>query len=388
MGAKSSQNLGLMRVILLLLVFIVLAGIVVVLLMRNNPSPAAPIQTTPTAITTTQTQAPAVATPTTETAATPIQEATAESQTTEAIVESREVSPLSTPEGTLFVSPLALPVELEGTIAFHSTQSGELQIHTLDLASGLEQQLVNTGRSFEPTWSPDCQQIAFVAERNDTDNFELYIMNRDGSDQRRLIPDQEMAPGHKDWAPTWSPNGDVIAYQSNQVGDLRVCFVTIGGRSLGCFAPGWSAARPAWSPDGNKLVFIGLEDGDWDLFIADVNVTADQVEVQNAQKLTDNQSIEMHPRMSPDGRHIVYESNSQGTYDIMIMNADGSDPRVLAAEGVDEAMPDWLGNDRVLYSAERINGWELKMVNINDGSIEILKNGETLNKWPVWCNAN
>jgi hypothetical protein len=165
-----------------------------------------------------------------------------------------EVSPLITP--TPFESPLMLPEGLnEGYIAFHSDQTGTLQIHSIDLESGLERQLtlplaltepdpitVTQGlpqvqRSFEPSWSPDCEQIVFTSERNKPGNFNVYVMNRDGSEQRPLLPDQDTPLGMLNWAPALSPTGDVVAYQTNQEGDLRICFVGIEGNPLAVMRP-------------------------------------------------------------------------------------------------------------------------------------------------------
>jgi TolB protein len=213
-------------------------------------------------------------------------------------------------------------------------------------------------------------------------------MDRDGGNQRPLIPDQELEPGLHNWAPAWSPNGDIIAYQSNYSSDLHVCFVSIEGQALGCYSPGWSTALPSWSPDGQQLTFIGREDGDWDVFIAHVSLVDSQVELVNVQKLTDTTSVEQHPRISPDSQNIVFTSNVQGTYDIMVIHPDGTNIRVVASTEVDEVMPSWLGNHHVLYTRQVADMWEIVVVDIYTGQIETIKPADALNKWPVWCEAN
>lgn len=294
-------------------------------------------------------------------------------------------SPLSTPEQSAFVSPLSLPGNFSGVLAFHSDESGALEVHTLDLESGVERQLVNEGRSFEPSWSPDCQHIVFVLEHNDSDNFELFVMNQDGSDQHKLITDQVLGTGMKDWSPAWSPAGDVIAYQTNRYGDLRVCFVSADGTDLGCTEFGWDTALPAWSPSGDRLIFIGLEDGDWDVLIAGAQNVNGKMILSEPVKLTNNTTVEKTPHMSPDGQYIVFESNDRDNYDIMLMRSDGTDLRRLTIGGVDEVMPSWLGNEQVLYARQIAAGWEIVTVEVNSGETRTIKNSDALNKWPMWC---
>jgi TolB protein len=74
-------------------------------------------------------------------------------------------------------------------------------------------------RSSAPAFSPDGAHIAFVSDRDrngihrtgeDEDAFanELYVMDADGSNQRRLSKTPELDEG----SPTWSPDGEWIAY--------------------------------------------------------------------------------------------------------------------------------------------------------------------------------
>jgi dipeptidyl aminopeptidase/acylaminoacyl peptidase len=83
-------------------------------------------------------------------------------------------------------------------------------IQVLDIASGV----VTTLFSFSPTsydsapaWSPDGSQIAF--ESNLDGDREIYVMNADSSNQRRITTNTWWDEG-----PAWSPDGKRIAFSS------------------------------------------------------------------------------------------------------------------------------------------------------------------------------
>ena len=58
-------------------------------------------------------------------------------------------------------------------------------------------------------------QIAFFSRRDGTP--EIYVMDADGSNQRRLTNHPD-----KDWAPSWSPDGKRIVFFSNRDGHVHV----------------------------------------------------------------------------------------------------------------------------------------------------------------------
>jgi TolB protein len=97
-----------------------------------------------------------------------------------------------------------------GNIGFVSEREDDIEIFEMRPDGSAATQLThNTAvTDLDPAWSPDGKQIAFVRSQPTRINFDIYVMNADGSNPERLTrsPDGEFAP-------TWSPDGKQIAFQ-------------------------------------------------------------------------------------------------------------------------------------------------------------------------------
>lgn len=106
-----------------------------------------------------------------------------------------------------------------------------------------------------PTWSPDDKQIAFASNR-DGAKFQIYAMNSDGSNVRRLTNDKG-----EDSSPAWSPNGGDIAFVSDREGEHPALFLMApdgSGQQRLIFSKRQDFCFPAWSLDGKNITFSAL----------------------------------------------------------------------------------------------------------------------------------
>ena len=109
-----------------------------------------------------------------------------------------------------------------------------------------------------PVWSPDGQRLA-VPIGTTTGGGELYLLNADGTDLRRLFAH----PGWDDIDPAWSPDGRRLAFAAGpyltSTADTRhdIWLIDLASRVAGTIATHatYDLRRPSWSPDGNRLVF-------------------------------------------------------------------------------------------------------------------------------------
>jgi TolB protein len=80
------------------------------------------------------------------------------------------------------------------------------------------------GAEMHPDWSPDGTQIVFEAKRDER-NWDIWVMNADGSAPRNLTANEPSDDGN----PAWSPDGERIAFSSNRGGDFDIYVMNADG---------------------------------------------------------------------------------------------------------------------------------------------------------------
>jgi Tol biopolymer transport system component len=111
-----------------------------------------------------------------------------------------------------------------------------------------------TEHAVSPTWSPDDRQIAFASNR--VGKFQIYAMNSDGSNVRRLTNDKG-----EDSSPAWAPDGAAIVFVSDREGEHPALFLMGADGSEQrrlVFSKRQDFCFPAWSLDGSTIAFSAL----------------------------------------------------------------------------------------------------------------------------------
>lgn len=111
-------------------------------------------------------------------------------------------------------------------------------------------------RVSEPRLSPNGKWIAYVItdvdEKENRLDSDVWLIPSEGGTPRRLTS----GPRH-DRHPTWSPDSQWIAFESNRDGDFQVYVIsTSGGEAHRVTGLSTGATQPVWSPDGKHLAFV------------------------------------------------------------------------------------------------------------------------------------
>lgn len=105
---------------------------------------------------------------------------------------------------------------------------------------------------YDPSWSPDGQFLAFMSDRDG--NPEIYTMDTDGSNIRRLTFTNHW---DVDYAPAWSPDGEHIAFYSFRDKSWEIYKIDLDDGDNQCLTCGGIGGKsPSWSPDGQRIAFI------------------------------------------------------------------------------------------------------------------------------------
>ena len=178
-----------------------------------------------------------------------------------------------------------------------------------------------------PSWSSDGNRISFISTsraqqhspaNTDTDNnkyrvrsYERHIVNSDGT--QHTTPSVVNCP---DYDPeTWSPDGIIFAFSCEDFRRHQLIAEGTGTFLFNCYDP---VAEPVWSPDGTRVaVACGYEGPPNDeIYVIDAT-TEDQTRVTPYES-----SQEKHPSWSPDGTKLTIATNRDGDYEIYVLDLE------------------------------------------------------------------
>ena len=208
-------------------------------------------------------------------------------------------------------------------IAFTRAVDGVDTVLVIDADGTGERFLAHGGG---PVWSPDGMQLAFTSAVEGGDD--LFVVNSDGTDRRQLTTSEG-----NDRNPAWSPDGERIAFDSERDADLSVetpdsdiYVMNVDGSDRRRLTDGGVRNhRPVWSPDGVRIVYTSHE---WRYFYI-YSINADGSDRQRLTYTSDDRD----PVWSPDGWSIAFTSDREGNYLSLVTEVDGTGQRQLADTG-------------------------------------------------------
>ncbi len=217
--------------------------------------------------------------------------------------------PTLTPSPT--VTPTAVPTLMGGSsgqIAFASDRDTNLpQIWIMNTDGSDPRRLTNIPEgACQPAWSPDGKQLVFIApcsrNKDAYPGSAMFLIPDVDAKDVVIMPLPRGLGG--DYDPAWSPDGTKIAFTSERdTASPRIFMLNLTDNSVEVLTPLFKRSyQPSWSPMGDQIVYVTDEN------------TFGRISILNLQNKTsvnliekpDATSSDQHPDWSPDGNVIIF----------------------------------------------------------------------------------
>jgi Tol biopolymer transport system component len=234
------------------------------------------------------------------------------------------------------------PSQRNNIVFLSNRDGGEWQIYLMDLDGSHQRRLI-PHRPYpwalvaSADLSPDGRYVAFGTWTslggNKAERW-LYLIDVDGSHLRRLTDRQGVDPA-------FSPDGRRVAFVSYESGLIYVMNID-GSNVVNTAQPGYA---PAWSPDARRIAF--------NCGYSPPQICAMDDDGARLVHITNDHFWNYAPQYSPDGRIIVFFSErdcAPDCYEIYAMTSDGSNLRRLSPPSMGiRTRPSFTSDGRILF---------------------------------------
>jgi TolB protein len=219
-------------------------------------------------------------------------------------------------------------------VAYVSYRSGRPVIYEMDLVTGAEQVISDIGRiNITPVYSPDGRRILFG--RTQDDHTELFEIQRDPLCCTRRVT---FTSTGETMGGSYSPDGTELAITSTPLGNPQIYVLDLqrGGDpaivSRYVFGERGYATSPHWSPRGDRIAYHTWVDSWFQI----VTVNPDGTD----RRVMTSRGSNEDPSWAPDGRHLVFAGTLRGYYALWVLDTVSGRLRSVTVNQVDQ-LPHW-----------------------------------------------
>ena len=248
-----------------------------------------------------------------------------------------------------------------------------MRIYSMDADGSNVRQLTDSPSvDFSPVWSPDGKWIVFTASDLKTEQPTLTAMHPDGSARHAVMSGGGFLP----WVRLSPDGGRVIFTSVDAKQNKTVQVVNMDGSGRQAIATGLAQSWDGiWSPDGKHMVFSDPPPSDDPTAQKSAVYIAD-ADGKHPRLLGTYAGFIQLPAWSPDGRSIAYQTytGKKGEADVVVLDvATGKFHTVSRRTGayLDET-PAWMPDGRLLFQSTRGGRYDVYIMNADGTDVKLL----------------
>jgi TolB protein len=234
--------------------------------------------------------------------------------------------------------------------------------------------LMSDQLTYQMSGQPGLAHTRIVFANDKSGHKELYVMDYDGENVRRLTRENSIT-----LLPKWSPDGKLVVFNSYREGNPDAYLLNYPGGELHelSMRQGLNTA-PTWSPDGTEIALTLSRGETPDIFI--INRSGNII-----RRLTHASGVNTSPCFSPNGQQIVFVSDRSGIPELYVMDAAGAGVKRLTFGQWTDA-PAWSPRgDWIAYERQRADGiFDIFVVDPNGQNNQALTESQGRNESPSW----
>jgi TolB protein len=242
-----------------------------------------------------------------------------------------------------------------------------------------EIQLTNTNADNRyASYNKEGEAIVFESNRNG--NWQIYTMDVDGNNQRRVV-----TSASNDRRPTWHPHKNMILFESDRTGINELYTYDFSSKELAKVPTGLRGNKmyAQFAPNGVELIFnYKVRDHNFNIYII-------STKGKRRKSIIDNAYENLYPRYTSQGDAILYFSKKHTknvNNEVYVYNIILKKDKRLTVSTVDNNFAEWSNNGaRIAYSSMTESGHQEIFFMNKDGQskrqVTFDSGGSTLPNW-------
>ena len=240
--------------------------------------------------------------------------------------------------------------------------------------------------AMQPSWSPNGDRIAFWFMHPSSGRSDIATISRNGGPIEVITEDDST-----DWNPVWSPDGKFLYFASDRSGNMSFWRLAIDeqtgktqGEAEAVFTPSTFNRHLNFSRNGRRMIYVQTEQ--------QANIQAVKFDQHTERTvgqpfwITRGDRRIVRPELSNDGTRFVMRLQRRTQDDIVVVNRDGSNWRDLTNDKFFDRYPRWSPDGkRIAFTSDRSGRYEIWLLDADSASFRQLTfegTGDT--SFPLW----